>query len=563
MFPPPPSLFSRLVGSAPKSKAGKTALIDGITGETIGYDSLQSLCEDFAAVLQGKYGLKEQGVLAVFSPNDAYYSIALWGALRIGGIATTANHVYTAEELVHQLQDSKAQVLLTHHSVLPTALEAARSVGIPTEKILLFSRNEQDPSQRGFPTIKELIKEWGSKRKRGELVLRNFRLGKEAKERIAFLCYSSGTTGRSKGVMISHRNVIANVCQMNSFEAKRLAAATQEEILLAVLPFYHIYGLILLVHIAAFRGSITVVIPKFDPPVFLSCIQKYKVSLLYLVPPIILFLAQHPVVDQFDTSSVNIVFSGAAPLPWETVNQLKRRKGFKNVIVQQGWGMTETSTAVTATPVNDVRVGSIGEILPSLEIKLVDPDTQEEVGVDKEGEIWVRGPNITLGYLNNKKATEDTYKNGWLLTGDIGVVDKDGLLKNAVVPGSHFYIRDRIKELIKVKGLQVAPAELEALLMEHPAVGDACVVQVPDERSGELPRAYVVLKPSHENQDHEEIKESINKFFASRLARHKQLAGGIVFVDSVPKSPSGKLLRRFLRDRAKKEWALEVAKPRL
>ncbi|KXS15982.1 acetyl-CoA synthetase-like protein [Gonapodya prolifera JEL478] len=549
---PPTSIFSRFFGTGVPPRQGKTAYIDGVTGEAIGHDGLKDLCEDFAAALQGKYGLKEQEVLGVFSPNDAYYPIALWGALRIGCIATTANHTYTTEELVHQLRDSGAKVLLTHPVAISVALGAANAVGIPNENILLFSRDESDVAQKAFPTIKELLSEWGAKRAKGSITLRNFKLGKDAKDRIAFLCYSSGTTGRSKGVMISHRNVIANVCQVNGVQANVLSERLKD-VLLAVLPFYHIYGLILLIHIASFRGNTTVVLPKFDPPLFLSSIQKYKVTTLYLVPPIILFLAQHPVVDQFDTSSVGIVFSGAAPLPWEAVNQLKKRKGFKNTIVQQGWGMTETATVVTMTPPEDVRVNSIGQIIPNLEIKLVDPDTHEEVGVDKEGEIWVRGPNVTLGYLNNKKATEETYKDGWLLTGDIGVADKDG----------HFYIRDRIKELIKVKGLQVAPAELEALLLEHPAVADSCVVQVPDERAGELPRAYVVLKESHKHDDQDDIKASINSFFGSKLARHKQLEGGIVFVDSVPKSASGKLLRRFLRDRAKQEWAAENTRARL
>ncbi|KAJ3341964.1 hypothetical protein HDU93_003785 [Gonapodya sp. JEL0774] len=460
---PDVDIFNFIFPSSPDYST-RAAFVDGVTGERISYKDLQSVSEDFAAALQGKYGLKEQEVLALFSPNDLHYPIALWGALRIGAIATTVNNTYTTEELVYQLRDAGARVLLTHSTVLSTALEAARIAGIPTDAILLFSRDEGDLSQRMFPTIKELLVEWGGKRRTGDLVLRNFRLGKEAKERIAFLCYSSGTTGRSKGVMISHRNVVAN----------------------------------------------------------------------------------HPAVDQVDTSSVRIVWSAAAPLPWETVNQLKRRKGFRNIVVQQGFGMTESATAITITHTYNVRPGSIGEILPNIEVKIVDPETQKELDVEKEGEIWVRGPNITLGYLNNKKATDETYRDGWLLSGDLGVVDKD----------QHCYIRDRLKEMIKVKGLQVAPAELEALLVEHPAVADACVVQIPDERRGEMPRAYVVLKPSYEKGNHDAIKKSIHELFQSRLARHKQLAGGIVFIQSIPKNPSGKLLRRVLRERAKHESAV-------
>ncbi|KXS09105.1 putative amp-binding enzyme [Gonapodya prolifera JEL478] len=548
IFPPGPS-----IGSAVPSKKGKLAYVDGVTDEEIGHDSLKTLCEDFAAVLQGKYGLKERKVLGVFSPNDVHYPIALWGALRIGCVATTANHTYTAEELTHQLRDSGAKVLLTHPVVLPVALDAAKALGIPSERVLLFMRDERDTSQMAFPTIKELISEWGAKRSKGEITLRRFNLGKDAKDTVAFLCYSSGTTGRSKGVMISHKNVVANVCQLNGIQTKEFSELCKD-VLMAVLPFYHIYGLILLIHMATFRGNTTVVLPKFEPQHFLSAIQKYKITSLFLVPPIVLFLSQHPAVDQFDTSSVKTILSGAAPLPWESVIQLKKRKGFKNVVVQQGWGMTETATAVTMTPLDDVRVNSVGPILPNIEVKLVDPDNHEAVGVGKEGEIWVRGPNVTyLGYLNNKKATEETFKDGWLLSGDIAVADKDG----------HLYIRDRMKELIKVKGLQVAPAELEALLLEHPAVADSCVVQVPDDRAGELPRAYVVLKESHERNNLDDIKASINSLFESRLARHKQLAGGIVVVDSIPKTASGKLLRRNLRDRAKQEWAVEKRSARL
>ncbi|KXS20442.1 acetyl-CoA synthetase-like protein [Gonapodya prolifera JEL478] len=530
----------------PSHRVGRTAYVDSLTGKTISHDALKGLCEDLAAALVGRFGVKEGSVVGIFSPNDLAYPLAFLAPLRVGGITTTNNvSNNTEEELVHQLTDSSASVLFTHPNVFALAVRAGKTAGINKDKLILFSRDDKDPEQKAIPTVWELLAEWGAKRKQGKAPLPAFRLGAEAKKRVAILAYSSGTTGRSKGVMISHTNVVANITQLELFDREETKANPTPSCT-AVLPMYHIYGIVYFLHYNIFRGCLTVIFQKFEPVVFLEACQKYKCSILYLVPPLVLFLAQSPLVDKYDLTAVRCIYSAAAPLPWESVVQLQKRKTLKNWHLVQGWGMTESCVAVTNSPMPGNRESSVGIILPSQEVKLVDPDTGRVVGVGEEGELLVRGPNITLGYLNNAKATAETYDaDGFLHTGDIGVFEPDG----------HLQIKDRIKELIKVKGLQVAPAELEAVLLGHPAVADSCVVQVPDERSGELPRAYVVL---HANVDSSNgTRDSIYKHVSKHLARHKWLDGGIKFVESVPKSPSGKILRRYLRDQAKKEWAAE------
>jgi acyl-CoA synthetase (AMP-forming)/AMP-acid ligase II len=283
------------------------------------------------------------------------------------------------------------------------------------------------------------------------------------------------------------------------------------------------------------QGATIVLMPRFDLEQFLGLIQKHRVTLSHIVPPIVLQLAQNPIIDNYDLSSLKMIFSGAAPLGVELSRECIERIGCG---IRQGYGMTETSPVTHSSPSNpdDMKLGAVGTAAPNTECKLVDPASGEELGPNQEGELWVRGPQIMKGYLNNLEATARTIdSDGWLHTGDIGYADEDG----------HFFIVDRLKELIKYKGFQVAPAELEAVLLSHPAIVDAAVIPCADEEAGEVPKAFVVLKG-------EASAEEIMDFVAERLAPHKKIRF-VEFIAQIPKSASGKILRRVLveKERAK------------
>src|SRR5712691_3573245 len=350
------------------------------------------------------------------------------------------------------------------------------------------------------------------------------------REDLVALPYSSGTTGLPKGVMLTHRNLIANMRQMDGLDY-----FCQDDTLLCVLPLFHIYGLVVVLNMGLHLGATIVTMPRFDLEQFLGLIEKYRVTLSHIVPPIVLQLARNPLVRTRDLSSLKMIFSGAAPLGPELSRECMERIGCS---IRQGYGMTETSPVTHSSPADpaQMKLGSVGPPAPNTECKLVDPGTGGELGPNQEGEVWVRGPQIMLGYLNNPEATARTIDaDSWLHTGDIGYADEDG----------HFFIVDRVKELIKYKGFQVAPAELEAILLTHPAVFDAAVIPCADDEAGEVPKAFVVKKG-------ETTAAAIMEFVEERVAPHKRLRF-VEFIDQIPKSASGKILRRVLveKERAK------------
>jgi len=340
---------------------------------------------------------------------------------------------------------------------------------------------------------------------------------------LAALPYSSGTSGRPKGVMLTHRNLVAVTCQV---EAQ--ANIDENWRTLGILPFFHIYGQAVLMNFPLYFGGLCVTMPRFDLAEFLTLIQRHRITHLYLVPPIVLALARHPLVDQFDLSSLKQINSGAAPLDENLQRACAERL---KCLVTQGYGMTETSLACHSTPQDPARVrsGAVGLTLTNMESKVVDVVTGAELGVGGRGEICVRGPNVMRGYWNDPEATARTIDaEGWLHTGDVGYADADG----------YFYVVDRVKELIKYKGMQVAPAELEGLLLSHPAVADAAVIPSPDEEAGEIPQAFVVLRTPI-------APAELMDWVAGRVAPHKKIRRMAV-VDAIPKSASGKILRRVL-----------------
>jgi acyl-CoA synthetase (AMP-forming)/AMP-acid ligase II len=344
---------------------------------------------------------------------------------------------------------------------------------------------------------------------------------------VAALPYSSGTTGAPKGVMLTHRNLVAMLLAMHPVEG-----TTERDVTIAVLPFFHIYGLALILCLGLYRGATLVVFPRFQMEQFLAAVERWRVTRLPLVPPLVLRLVREPMVDRFDLSSVRVAVSGAAPLPPHLASELSDRL---HCLVKQGYGLTELSPGshMHAEDAGTPPAGSVGVLHANTECRLVDPATLRDVATGERGEIWVRGPQVMKGYLNRPEATAEIITpDGWLRTGDVGTIDAGGQL----------YVVDRLKELVKYKGYQVAPAELEAVLLSHPAVADVAVVPKPDAEAGEIPKAFVVVQPNAAP-----TAEELMAFVAERLAPYKRVRE-VEFVAEVPKSPSGKILRRVLVD---------------
>jgi acyl-CoA synthetase (AMP-forming)/AMP-acid ligase II len=349
-------------------------------------------------------------------------------------------------------------------------------------------------------------------------------------EDLVALPYSSGTTGLPKGVMLTHRNLVANICQVAArVQVKEDPSERHRQV--AVLPFFHIYGLVSLMNTPLYFGETVVTMPRFDLQEFLRVIQDYRITRAMLVPPIVLALAKHPLVNEFDLSSLELVNSGAAPLSAELEVACGKRLGCR---MQQGYGLTETSptTHWVGDELAGTMPGSIGPPVPNTECRIVDVATDDDAPAGELGELLIRGPQVMKGYLNNPQATALTIDaDGWLHTGDIARVEPDGSLR----------IVDRIKELIKYKGYQIAPAELEALLLTHPEIVDAAVIPVPDEDAGEVPKAFVVTTGSI-------TSDEVFQFVANRVAPYKKVRT-VEIIDEIPKAPSGKILRRVLIER--------------
>jgi acyl-CoA synthetase (AMP-forming)/AMP-acid ligase II len=489
----------------------KAALIDGLSGRTLTYSQFEDRVRRTAASLARK-GFRKGEVFGIFSTNCPEYAVAFHAVAMLGGINTPVNPLYTAEEAAFQLKNSGARFLVTSPQFVEKAQEAAGLSKI--EELFVFGESED-----ATPFDSLLASD-------GDVP----RVEINPREDLVALPYSSGTTGLPKGVMLTHYNLVANMRQMDGLEYFHA-----KDILLCVLPLFHIYGLVVVLNMGLHQGATVITMSRFDLEQFLSLIQEYRVTLSHIVPPIVLQLAKNPIVDDYDLSSLKMIFSGAAPLGVELTTECMQRVGCS---IRQGYGMTETSPVTHSSPPKpeDMKLGAVGTAAPNTECKLVDFASGAEMGPNQEGELWVRGPQVMKGYLNNPEATARTIdSDGWLHTGDIGYADEDG----------HFFIVDRVKELIKYKGFQVAPAELEALLLSHPAIADAAVIPCADEEAGEVPKAFVVLKG-------EATAQEIMDFVAERLAPHKKIRF-VEFISQIPKSASGKILRRVLveKERAK------------
>lgn len=513
---PDVSIYDYLFGSLDEGDLDRVALVDPASGAETTYGALRAQVDAFAGALAAR-GVDTDTVVAMLCPNVPAFATVFHGILRLGATITTINSLYTAHEIENQLRDAAATWLVTVSPLLPQALEAARAVGIPDERVIVLDGVE------GHPDLRALL---GERRTPPEVTI-------DPATHVAVLPYSSGTTGVPKGVMLSHRNLVANVHQ-----CRPVIEIGADDRVLAVLPFFHIYGMTVLLNLALRQRATLVTMPRFDLMEFLRVIQDHRCTFLFIAPPIAVALAKHPAVEQFDLSSVHSVFSGAAPLDGETAETAGRRIGARFF---QGYGMSELSPVSHAIPAEGgMPVSSVGVLIPNCDAKLVDPETGAELeehgddGLTAPGEIWVRGPNVMLGYLNRPDATAETLDaDGFLHTGDIGVHHVDG----------YFTIVDRLKELIKYHGYQIAPAELEALLLSHPKIQDAAVIGVRGDDGEEIPKAFVVAAP-----DAGLSADDVMAFVAGQVAPHKKVRR-VEFIDAVPKSASGKILRKDLRAR--------------
>ena len=353
--------------------------------------------------------------------------------------------------------------------------------------------------------------------------------------------------------MTTHKNLVSN---MQQWIAHLPQECTGNLTTVACLPLSHIYGLTNFLCMSVFVGNTVVVLPRFELELYLSSIQKYRPESVSLVPPVMLLLPKHPLVEKYDLSSLKRVLSAAAPLSVELREAVEAR--FKKLygttlLGLQAWGMTETSPlGSTVPPSRPDKRHTVGNITPSMEYRVVDPETMQDTeddadGGSKPGEIWCRGPNITKGYYRNEEATKNGFARDeegklWFRTGDIGTIDKEGFLTMV----------DRIKEMIKYKGFQVIPSELEGKLLENPDIEDACVVgHWFESQATELPVGFISITAKAKARGEKAVVDSVNRWFNSRVANHKKLRGGLYVVDAIPKSPSGKILRRELKDRLK------------
>ncbi|MBI3216398.1 MAG: 4-coumarate--CoA ligase family protein [Mycobacterium sp.] len=514
-----------LFGDLAESDADGIALVDAATGAETSYRDLAIRVDAFAGALADR-GIGVGDVVGLHSPNSSAFAVAFHGILRAGATATTINALFTAKDIAKQLTDAHAKMLITVSPLLAQAVEGASHAGLsPSEVVVLDGPGE---TVDGHPNADDLLASGA------DAPTVSF----DPATHLAALPYSSGTTGNPKGVMLTHRNLVANVAQIRPIQGVR-----EHDIVLAVLPFFHIYGMTVLLNAALHARAKLVIMPSFDLGAFLGNIEKYRVTVAFIAPPVAVALAKHPVIDEHDLSSLNVVMSGAAPLDEELGHAVAKRIGCR---VVQGYGMSELSPVSHCMPFDggsswcgvEAPLSSVGWTVPNAVSKIIDTETGAEItvpasGLSAPGELWFAGPNVMAGYLGNPSATAETIDaEGFLHTGDMASVDSDGCI----------HIVDRLKELIKYKGYQVPPAELEALLLTHPDIADAAVVGAIDAESGEeVPKAFVVRQP-----DADLSETAVMEFVAEHVAPYKKVRQ-VAFIDAVPKSAAGKILRKDLR----------------
>nr|XP_022913349.1 4-coumarate--CoA ligase 2-like [Onthophagus taurus] len=490
------------------------------------YDNLLMKSSNLSKSLRKKLNLQKGDVVAILLPNIPEFPICILGPLLAGLKITTINPSYTSEEIKRQLNDSNAKVLFTLVDFWGKAQEAVKK-SLSNIKIITIKTKQNQSTPSGSINFQEFTTE---KCDLPEIIL-------SSPDETVFMPYSSGTTGLPKGVELSSKNIISNICQFNHPELciSQIATENHQDISPQLLPLFHIYGFATTLSMLTYGVKI-ITLPKFERDNYLKVLSQEKPHFMVVVPPIVIFLYASPEVKPIDLSSLRTISCGAAPLGALDEEKFRKKIG-RPINVLQGYGLSETSPVVTMVPIQlqGKYPGSMGIPVPNTQIKVVSPDDKKgnHLKPNEIGEIYVKGPQVMKGYHNNPEESEKSFHDGWFKTGDLVKYNENGM----------FYICDRLKELIKVRGFQVPPAELEEIIRDFPGVVEAAVIGIPDEYNGELPKAFVVKK-KEANVDVEKLQE----FVASKVARHKHLKGGVVFVESIPKNDSGKILRRKLKE---------------
>lgn len=503
----------------------RTAAICALTGRGYTFEQAFKLSNNFAASLRKKFKIKDGDAVAVMLPNVPDYPLVVMGILEAGGIVTTINPVYTAHEIQRQLHMSRAKVIVTLPELANTVKESFKLGKLDIPIVVVRTNGQSTPD--GTALFSELTEDVNIDKSCLKEVRRSYK-------DISFLPFSSGTTGLPKAVQLTNRNIVSNCEQFNeeAIRCHRDTTPTYQDSVMAILPMFHIYAATIIMFHKMAHGIKIVTLPKFQPDTFINAMVKYRTNVLFAAPPIILLLTQHPLATPEMFQHLETIINGAAPLASGDIERMcaKAKRKFD---VRQGYGLTETSPVICISEKNSENYGSVGLPVPNTNIKIVDGELNA-LGPNETGELLVKGPQVMKGYMDNPKATAESFtSDGWFRTGDLATVDVTGCVT----------INDRLKELIKVKGFQVPPAELEGVLREHPGVQDAAVVGVPHATSGEVPKAFIVLRKGTQ-VDKAEIKD----YVAERVAPFKRL-DDVMFLDSIPKSAAGKILRKEIKEK--------------
>ncbi|TIB32824.1 hypothetical protein E3P84_02411 [Wallemia ichthyophaga] len=509
----------------------KIAFVEATTGIKLTYAQLRAKSLELAYGLRKFLNIERKDTVLIISPNSIAYPVLLLGTSATGAKVSLANPAYNHLELSHQIKDSNVSLVFAHPDNIPLTKQILSEIGWSETKINQRLISATDSNSSGCLSYSQLFipdRQFGIPEK----------FDGQSTHETAVMCYSSGTTGLSKGVMTTHYNIIANLRQLDSM---RTYVIQKNDVLISVLPFYHIFGLVVTMFYYMTHEAKSVLLPRFDPDVFGAAVEKYKVSVGSIVPPILVLIANTDIDKRYNLSSLRILQVGAAPVGEELIQKLSTK--FNDVItVPQGYGLTETSPITHKIPLEYAKShsGYIGRLIPNTSARIVDENGMDVPGDNKaSGELWVKGPQVMKGYLNRPEATAECMTaDDFFKTGDVAIFDKKTQL---------FKIVDRLKELIKYKGFQVPPAALESLLLSNPEVKDVAVIGVYDDKQAtELPRAYVVPQKDSNVNNHKWCKE-VEDWMASKVANHSKLRGGVKTIDAIPKSPSGKILRRHLR----------------
>lgn len=514
---------------------GNSAALGGYsnaaTKERLDFSEVKEKAVKLSSVLARKYGLKEQQTVSLFSTNTIWYPVSMWATVRVGGRVNGASPSYTVEEMVYALRTAEARILMTLPSSLDVAVSAAMEAGIPKSHVLLL-----EGSAPGFLSVQDLIAQYDTERL-AEVPYYHIPSGQSNEDVCGYLNFSSGTTGLPKAVMLSHHNIIAQCHQLRQLQ---VLPEDGKYRILAVMPLFHITGLVRFCTYPVFMNGESIMLPKFSMDSMLQAVVKYHMEELILVPPIIVRIVRDPVVEKYLPELRRIIkrwSSGSAPCSPEIIDQLHGK--FPDTGFRQGYGATESTACISSHPPShfDFKYARSGGLLMANTVAKVISleDPERLLGPGETGEICAKGPQIAMGYLGNDAATKESFDvEHYLHTGDVGHITEDGLL----------YIEDRIKEMIKVKGLQVPPAELEDALMAHPHVEDCAVLGIPDTYSGERPKAYVVVKEGI--QPSEALGMLLLDLVKKKKVRYKWLIE-LEFTEVLPRNATGKLLRRVLK----------------